>query len=571
MATDRLTPLDASFLHLEDGSSHMHVAAVMIFEGEPPAYEDFVRFVDSRLHVVPRYRQKLAPVPLGQGRPRWVDDPAFDVRFHVRATALPDPGTEYELQVLAARVFSQPLTRQRPLWELWLVEGLEGRRFAVVSKTHHALVDGISGLDLLSVLFSSEDEAADDSAPWRPRPTPPGLALLAEALLERATMPAELVRPALALLRRPRRVAGRALELAVGLGAMAWAGLSPAPPSPYNRPIGGDRRFVWVRARLEDLKAIKDELGGTVNDVVLTVVTRALRRDLERRGWETDGLELKAFVPISVRPEDERGDPGNQVSGMIVPLPVSCENPAACLRRISGVTRQIKDSGQAVGAQALTELAGFAPPNLLDQAARLTARQRFVNLVVTNVPGPQEALALEGRELKDIFPMVPLGKNLALGVAIVSYHGGMNFGLSGDFEVLPELDALAGDFEAALAELAEAAGIARPSEPEPQPQAPVPEEPVAVPTDAAEDEPEHVDEGVGLVAESAEPGAEDGAGPELHVEEPWPNYDRMHAADIVDRLGASDEAELGVVRLYEGSHRRRREVLEATDRELARR
>jgi diacylglycerol O-acyltransferase / wax synthase len=473
MASDRLTPLDASFLHLEDGSSYMHVAAVMIFEGESPAYEDFVQFVESRLQLVPRYRQKLATVPLGQGRPRWVDDPAFDVRFHVRATALPEPGSEYELQVLAARVVSQPLTRQRPLWELWLVQGLEGGRFAVVSKTHHALVDGISGLDLLSVLFSSDDDA-DEPRPWRPRPTPPGAALLAEALVERATMPAELIRPALALLRRPRRIAGRALELAVGLGAMAWAGLSPAPPSPYNRPVGGDRRFTWVRARLGDLKAIKDELGGTVNDVVLTVVTRALRRDLERRGWDTDGLELKAFVPISVRGEDERGDAGNRVSGMIVPLPVSCEDPAACLRRISGVTRQVKESGQAVGAAALTELAGFAPPNLLDQAARLTARQRFVNLVVTNVPGPQQPLALDGRELEDIFPVVPLAKNLALGVAIVSYHGGMNFGLNGDFDALPELDELAGDFEAALAELAQAAGIARPPEPEPQPAGPAP-------------------------------------------------------------------------------------------------
>jgi uncharacterized protein DUF1298 len=306
--------------------------------------------------------------------------------------------------------------------------------------------------------------------------------------------------------------------------------------------------------------------------VVLTVVTRALRRDLERRGWETDGLELKAFVPISVRGENERGEAGNRVSGMIVPLPVSCDDPAACLRRISGVTRQVKDSGQAVGAAALTELAGFAPPNLLDQAARLTARQRFVNLVVTNVPGPQEPLSLDGRELEDIFPVVPLGKNLALGVAIVSYHGGMNFGLNADFEALPGLDELAGDFEAALAELADAAGIERRSEPEAEPPPPPPE-PVAAPTAGASDEPEpeHVETGVGLVAESAEPGAEGGAGPQLHVEEPWPNYDRMRAAEIVDRVAAAAEAELAVVRLYEDSHRRRREVLEATDRELARR
>jgi diacylglycerol O-acyltransferase len=245
---------------------------------------------------------------------------------------------------------------------------------------------------------------------------------------------------------------------------MAWAGVSPAPRSPYNRPVGGDRRFAWVRARLDDLKAIKNELGGTVNDVVLAVVSLALRRDLHRRGVEP--AELKAFVPISIRTEDQRGETGNRVTGMIVELPVACADPVECLQRITRLTRELKDSGQAVGAQALTELAGFAPPNLLDQAARLTARQRFVNLVVTNVPGPQRALFLDGAELKDIVPMVPVGANLAFGVAIVSYNGGMHFGLMGDFDAVPELDEIALDFESALAELTEAAGVsAKPARP----------------------------------------------------------------------------------------------------------
>jgi WS/DGAT/MGAT family acyltransferase len=569
MPSDRLTPLDASFLHLEDASSHMHVAAVMVFEGRTPAYDDFVSYVESRLHLVPRYRQRLATVPLGQGRPSWADDPHFDIRFHVRATALPRPGGEYELQVLAARVFSQPLNRRRPLWEMWLVEGLEGGRFAIVSKTHHALVDGIAGMDILSVLFSPEERPEET---WRPRPAPGGAELLARALFERATIPAEVARSATALVRRPRRLVGAAMQTAVGLGAMAWAGLSPAPPSPYNRPVGSDRRFAWVRTGLDDLKAVKNELGGTVNDVVLTVVTRALRRDLLRRGVDVEGLELKAFVPISIRGEDERGQTGNRVAGMIVTLPVSCEDTRTCLRRVGAITREMKDSGQALGARTLTELSGFAPPNLLTQGARLAARQRFINLVVTNVPGPQETLEMEGARLTDVFPMVPLGANLAFGVAIVSYDGGMNFGLVSDFDSVPELDDIAEDFEAAVQEVLAAAGVER-SAPDGRDRGrEAPGEGEATPAPPPEpEEPEHVDEGVAMVAEFADPGAEEGAGAQVRVEEPWPGYDGMRADDVVERLADADDEAIAVVRLYEAAHKRRARVLEAAGRALARR
>src|SRR3954470_9783945 len=305
MPFNRLSPLDASFLHFEDAASHMHVACAMVFDGAAPDYEDLLEHIEQRLHLVPRYRQRLATVPLAQGRPKWVDDEHFDLRYHVRHTALPAPGTEYELQVLSGRVFSQQLRRDRPLWENWLVEGLEGDRFAILSKTHHALVDGISGLDILSVLFAPDDQASDAAA-WSPSPPPSRGTLLAEALLERATRPVEVVRGARALLRGPRQVASRLAETAVGAGAMAWAGLQPAPPSPYNDEIvGPDRRFTWLRASLGDLKAIKNELGGSVNDVVLTIVARGLRRDLQRRGVEVDGLELKAFVPVSLRREDQ--------------------------------------------------------------------------------------------------------------------------------------------------------------------------------------------------------------------------------------------------------------------------
>jgi diacylglycerol O-acyltransferase len=457
MAAEPLTALDASFLQLEDRESHMHVAAVLVFEGEAPPYEEFLDFVARRLHLVPRYRQKVAADPLNLGRPRWIDDRHFDLRYHVRSTALPRPGGEYELQVLAGRVLSQQLNRSKPLWEMWLVEGLEGGRHAVVSKTHHAVVDGISGLDILSVLFAPDEEGRDDD-PWQPAPPPSSLELLAGAVAERARTPLEL----LGVVVRPGRAVPPLRRAAGGLLAMARAGLEPAPDLPYNRrAVGADRRYAWVRTRLADVKAIKDALGGTVNDVVLAVVTRALRRDLERRGVGVARLEVKAFVPISVRPDDARDGMGNQVAGMLVRLPVSSADPADCLHRIRRATAREKASGQAIGAQALTDLAGFAPPNLLIQGARLAARQRFFNLVVTNVPGPQHTLDSGGRRLLDIFPVVPVGKNLGLGIAIASYDGGMAFGVTADFDVVPDVERLADDLEEAVDELSAAAGVPR--------------------------------------------------------------------------------------------------------------
>jgi diacylglycerol O-acyltransferase / wax synthase len=462
MASDRLSGLDASFLHLEDGSSHMHVASVILFEGPPPPYDDLLAAFERRLPLVPRYRQRLAQVPLGQGRPKWVDDPHLNLRYHVRSTALPSPGSEEALKDLAGRVFSQQLDRDKPLWEVWLVEGVEGDRFAVLSKTHHALVDGISGVDIISVLFDASPEPAAPTGPgarWLPRPLPSGIQLLGEALVERATIPAELGRSVRAAFRGPRRLLAGVRDAAVGVGAMAWTGLNPAPPSPYNRPIGPHRRFTWVRADLRAVKAIKDELGGTVNDVVLATVTGALGRHLSRRGQRTEGLELRALVPVSVRSELEHGALGNRVAAMMAPLPVWCEDPVVRLELVRERLHDLKNGGQAVGAQVLTDLSGFAPPTLMGQAARLMSRQRFFNLVVTNVPGPQFPLYLLGRRMLDPFPMVPLAKNQALGVAILSYDGRINFGLVGDYDLLWDLDEFALDVESALAELAEAAGV----------------------------------------------------------------------------------------------------------------
>jgi diacylglycerol O-acyltransferase len=462
MANDRLTGLDTSFLHLENATAHMHVASVMVFEGPPPPYDELLEAFERRLPLVPRYRQRLAFVPLGQGRPKWVDDPHLNLRYHVRSTALPSPGSEDQLKDLAGRVFSQQLDRDKPLWEVWLVEGLEDDRFAVLSKTHHSLVDGVSGVDIISVLFDTSPEPAAPTDPgdrWLPRPLPSSAQLLGEALVERATIPSEITRTLRAIVRGPRRILGGVRDTAVGVGAMAWAGLNPAPSSPYNKPIGPHRRFTWVRADLDDLKAIKDTLGGTVNDVVLATVAGALGKHLRRRGQNTDGLELKAMVPVSVRQDLERGALGNKVAAMMAPLPVWCQEPVARLDIVREQLKGLKSSGQAVGAQVLTDLSGFAPPNIMGQASRLMARQRFFNLVVTNVPGPQFPLYLLGRRMLDPFPMVPLASGQGVGVALLSYNGRINFGLVGDFDLLWDLDDLAVDVEESLAELAEEAGV----------------------------------------------------------------------------------------------------------------
>jgi WS/DGAT/MGAT family acyltransferase len=453
---DRLTGLDSSFLHLERDASHMHVAACVVLEGRAPAYDELVDALAGRMHLVPRYRQRLAFVPLQQGRPVWVDDPHFNVQFHIRHTALPRPGGEAELKRLAGRVFSQQLDRTRPLWELWLVEGLCDDRFALLSKTHHALVDGISGVDLISVLFDTSLDPMPVAPPergWIPRPLPAPVQLLAEALVERATVPGEIMRGVRHAFRGPRQVVERVGEALAGFGALTWAGMRAAPPSPFNVQIGPHRRFTWVRGDLNEFKQIKNALGGTVNDVVLAVVAGALGRYMRLHGEPTDDVVLKAMVPVSVRADIERGALGNKVAAMWAPLPVGLSDPIERLETISDATREVKDSGQAVGAQVLTTLTGFAPPTIMAQAARLQARQRLFNLVVTNVPGPQMPLYLLGHELVAVYPMVPLAENTAVGIAIMSYHGQLNFGLVADHDAIPDLEVLAEELASAIAEL----------------------------------------------------------------------------------------------------------------------
>jgi len=461
---DRLSGLDSAFLHLERGGAHMHVASIMVFAGQAPPYDDFLRFLESRLDRVPRYRQRLAFVPFEQGRPVWVDDPHFNLRYHLRHSALPTPGEDAQLAALAGRLFADQLDRSKPLWEMNLVEGLSDDssgqpRFAVIVKTHHALVDGVSGVDITSVLFSaSPDEERSEPAPqWIPRPLPTTADLVGDALTERFSDPSELARAARAVVRSPRRVINELGGKIEQTGALAWAGVRSAPQTPLNQPIGPHRRYGWVNASLATFKQIKNGLDGTINDAVLTTVSLGLGRWLRRRGTDTAGLTLTAMVPVSVRTEGESGQLGNRVSALWAPLPVYEEDPAAAFQFIHKKMGDLKASDQAVGADTLTELAGFAPPTIASQAARLQSRQRLFNLVVTNVPGPQVPLYLLGRQLTALYPVVPLTKNTALGVAAMSYCGRLSFGLLADYDALPDLGDVVADLGGALFDLARAA------------------------------------------------------------------------------------------------------------------
>jgi WS/DGAT/MGAT family acyltransferase len=459
VATDRLTGLDASFLHMERAGAHMHVASTIIFEGPAPSHEEFRDHIASRLHLVPRFRQKLRSVPLGQGRPVWVDDPHLNLEYHVRQTALPAPGSDEQLRNLAARIFSQQLDRSKPLWELWLVEGLADDRFAIVGKSHHALVDGVSGVDITTVLFDldREPQGRPASPPrWFARPEPSDLQLVTEAMRERLTSPAEIVRGMRRALRGPRKV----LRGATATSKMLGAGIS-APSTPFNVEIGPHRRFAMTQADLAELKRVKDAYGGTVNDVILSVVTGAIGNYLRARGHDTEDLEMKAMVPVSIRAEEEHGALGNRISAMMAPLPVWSEDPVERLRIVTERMGDLKGSGQAVGAEILTKITDFAPTTIASQAARLQPAQRFFNLVITNVPGPQFPLYVLGRQMESIFPMVPLARKQALCVGIMSYNGQVNFGLIGDYDAMADLESFGLDLEAAIAEIVDATPASR--------------------------------------------------------------------------------------------------------------
>jgi WS/DGAT/MGAT family acyltransferase len=456
---DRLSAIDVSFLTNESASAHMHIGGITIFEGPPPPYEDLLEHVNARLHLVPRFRQKLAFPPAQTGRPFWIDDPTFNLEYHVRHSALPSPGSEEQLRKMAARIFSQQLDRTKPLWELWLVQGLTRKRFALVTKTHHALVDGVSGVDIATVLFDLKPvpEPVQAEHEWVPSPEPASAHLAAKGVEGAAKLPFKFARRLEQAVERPRSALKEVGELAEAVGEVAWNFADPAPDLPLNTEIGPHRRFEWVRSDLAQFKRIKDALGGTVNDVVIAVVAGGLRDWLHSRGVRTEGVEARAQVPVSVRAQDERGQLGNKLTVMRAPVPVYIDDPVLRLETARRSMEGIKDSKQALGAETISRLNDFAPPTLLAQAARINFSTRLFNLVITNVPGPQFPIYVLGRELEDIFPVGFLPPNQAVFVAIMSYNGGINFGLLADFDAMPDVGVLAEGIERSIAELAEIA------------------------------------------------------------------------------------------------------------------
>lgn len=467
---ERLSALDASFLGLEDESYHMHVGSVMIFDAGPLRtsgggvdIERVRNTIEAHLHRVPRFRQRLAYIPY-ERIPIWVDDARFRLAYHVRHTALPQPGDERMLKRLVGRIMSQPLDRKRPLWETWVVEGLQGDRFALIGKTHHCMVDGVSGADVMSLILDQDPSTgAPPPQPWKPRPCPSNAWLVFEEVRRRAAQPPEALQAAYNALRHPEKTLRELTETATAIVRSLAPVLSPVSATPINVNVGPHRRFDWTEMELADSKTVKNLLGGTINDVVLATVAGALRALFVQRGVDPSELEIRALVPVSVRTQDERNRLGNRVTEMIVPLPVKIKTPVARLRFVQQTTAALKKSHQALGAQVLAAISDWTVPNLLVEAVRLSSKARPCNLVVTNVPGPQIPLYLQGAPMRAAYPVVPLYENLGLTVSLLSYNGGLYWGFNADWEQLLDLHDFVLAIESSFRELQDAARRARQS------------------------------------------------------------------------------------------------------------
>ncbi|NEK85347.1 wax ester/triacylglycerol synthase family O-acyltransferase [Blastococcus saxobsidens] len=455
---ERLSPLDASFFYLEEPGTPMHVGGVLILETPPGGLDALASLIEARLSLVPRYRQRVAEVPGHLADPVWVDDPDFDIAYHLRRSGLPRPGTETQLLELVSRLTSRPLDRRRPLWEAYLVEGLGSGRVAVVTKTHPALVDGLGAVDIAQVLLDvSPDAPAPEPAPWHPRPLPSGVELVRSALEEYRRRPSSLVGAARAVVTDARTTTARLGGLAGGLLRTATSAILPAPHSPLNAPVGRQRRVAVACADLDDLKRVRKAHGGTVNDVLLTVVTGALREWLLSRGEPVvNGTSVRALVPVSE--QDDEGAPGSHVSSHLVDLPVGEPNPRVRLTRLTYAMRGITQHGRSVGADSLIELSGFAPSTLHALGARAARglSRRLFNLVVTNVPGPQVPLYAAGGRMLQVFPVVPLARGQGLSIGMTSYDGTVFFGLNADRDSVGDVDVLADLIEQQVADLVEA-------------------------------------------------------------------------------------------------------------------
>lgn len=441
----RLSPQDASFIYAESPVAHMHVGSLAIFEDSGLSQEELNRHIDRRLDQIPQFRRKLKEVLYGLGRPVWVDDPNFDVRYHVRHAGLSRPGGEKELLTLVGRLMSMRLDRKRPLWELWLVD-LPGKRKAIIQKTHHALIDGISGVDLATVLldFMPEADSGAENSSWAPEAPPNPLVLLRDSVIDQIAQPVKAVQSVAGVLRSPARLWDQVATVGKGVASFGREALDVAPRTSLSKPIGGHRRFDIVRASLADVKQVKNAAGCTVNDVVLGLVAGGLRHLLLSRGDEVEGLTMRAAVPVSVRDESQRMKYGNQVAVLFADLPVGEADPATRLARVAEQMAHVKESREAVGAEALIKLADFAPPTILSLGSQaIFSRQWVINLTVTNVPGPQFPLYFRGGKMLEVFPFVPLLNNTPVGIAVLSYDGQLSFGLSGDWDAMADMDTLA--------------------------------------------------------------------------------------------------------------------------------
>jgi WS/DGAT/MGAT family acyltransferase len=464
---DRLSALDASFLALEDPSSHMHIGSVAIFEtgplgtGEGGVEIERVReLMEAGLHRMPRYRQRIARVPLFD-HPVWVDDAHFNLAYHVRHTHLPRPGDERQLKRLAGRLMSQQLDRGKPLWEMWVVEGLAGGGFAIITKVHHCMIDGIGSVELMGSVMRPTPEPdptlAEPPPRWLPRPAPGGFRLLMEELSHRSVAPLSVLATTGETVRAPRATLRRAAGALTALAEAVGVGVSASSPTPFNVEIGPHRRFDWTTMDLAEMRAVRTRLGGTVNDVGLAVLSGALRRFLRRRGISVDGMDFRAMLPVNVRTDTDRRELGNRVAMLVVRLPLDERDPCRRLERVVTETRTAKQSHQALGMQTLEELSDRTFTTLLTQFARLAARAQPYNLVVTNVPGPQFPVYVEGARMVACHPLVPLFQNQALGVALFSYDGRVEWGFNADWDAVPDLHELVEAVNAEFALLRDAA------------------------------------------------------------------------------------------------------------------
>ncbi len=461
---ERLSAQDNSFLLLESSNVHMHVAATTVFGASPLKTADggidieaIKRATEAVLHLIPRYCQKLKWIPF-ESHAVWIDDRHFNLDYHIRHTSLPRPGTDEQLKLLAGRVMAQQLDRSRPLWEIWVVEGLERDRFAMINKMHHCMIDGASGVDLSQILMSQTAEhPLQEVRAFVPRPAPSRVDLWRDEFARRLSLPLQAAR---SFREFTRQTDDLRLEIRTRIRAVAaligWA-VRGASPTPINGRLGPHRKFDWITMPLEEVKAVRKALGCTVNDVVLTTVAGAVREYMIHRRVNPAELDFRVSAPVSVRREEEQGTLGNRVSSWIIRLPLKEADPRAQLDAIHELTRNLKESKQALGVEMMMAAAEWTPPALLSLGAQ--AASGPINMIVTNVPGPQIPLYMLGAKLEACFPQVPLLENTGLGIALFSYDGKLCWGFNADYNLVPDLPVFIRAIENSFAALSESAGL----------------------------------------------------------------------------------------------------------------